>query len=74
MQLYKSRRGKNSGVEGYQLGEDYIMVWFKSGKVYKYTYKSAGIKMIETMRELALANKGLSTFISRKNPPYESKS
>jgi len=71
---YKSKSGKNSGIKSYQPGKDYIVVLFKSGEIYKYTYASAGIKTIETMKKLAAANKGLSTFISRENPSYESKS
>lgn len=58
----------------YQSGKDYIIVQFKSGEVYKYTYASAGNETIETMKKLAADNVGLSTFISQHNPPYENKS
>ena len=74
MQPYKSKSGKNSGVARYQAGKDFIIVQFKSGEVYKYTNASAGIEVIEKMKKLAAANNGLSTFISQKNPSYESKS
>ncbi len=74
MQPYKSNSGKDSGVAAYQSRKDYILVLFKSGELYKYTYSSAGNKTIETMKKLASANKGLSTFISQKDPRYESKS
>jgi hypothetical protein len=73
MQPYKSKSGKDSGVAGYQAGKDYIIVEFKTGELYKYTYFSAGSKVIKTMKELALANRGLSSFISREQPSYESK-
>ena len=73
MQAYKSKSGKDSGVVGYKAGSDFIIVQFKSGDIYKYTYSSAGIKTIEEMKKLASGNNGLSTFISREDPPYESK-
>lgn len=73
MKPYKSKSGKHSGVVSYQPGRDYIIVRFESGELYKYTNASAGISAIETMKKLALNNRGLSSFISREQPPYESK-
>ena len=73
MQPYKSKSGKSSGVIAYQTGKDYIIVLFESGEHYKYNYASAGKTIIEKMKKLAEANNGLSTFISREDPPYESK-
>ena len=73
MKPYKSKSGKHSGVVSYQEGKDYIIVRVESGELYKYTNASAGVSAIETMKKLAAANHGLSTFISRKQPPYESK-
>jgi hypothetical protein len=71
MEPYKSKSGKDSGVVGYELGNDYIIVEFKTGDVYKYTYESAGIEIIEEMKRRAKANNGLSTFISQDDPPYK---
>jgi hypothetical protein len=73
MQPYKSKSGKTSGVAAYQAGNDYIIVKFRSDEVYKYTYSSAGKAAIEKMKKLAALNKGLSSFISKQNPPYESR-
>ena len=73
MQAYKSKSGKDSGVAAFKNGTDYIVVQFKSGQIYKYTYGSAGAEAIEKMKQLALDNKGLSSFISREDPRYESK-
>jgi hypothetical protein len=70
MTPYKSKSGKYSGVTAYQIGRDYIAVQFNHSEVYKYTYSSAGKAVIEKMKSLALANKGLSTYISRHQPPY----
>jgi hypothetical protein len=73
MQRYKSKRGKDSGVAAFKISDDYIIVQFVGGETYKYTYASANEETIEEMKQLALANEGLSSFISRENPPYESK-
>jgi hypothetical protein len=64
MEKYLNRDG-NSGVTGYEIGTDGISVQFNHNAVYLYTYKSAGKKVIEKMKELAVAGKGLSTYISR---------
>lgn len=72
MQLYKNISG-NSGVVAYEAGDHYIKVKFKSGEIYNYTYKSAGKGVIEEMKALAKSGNGLSTYISRNNPPFEEK-
>ena len=64
MQGYKDIGG-DSGVVAYKIGPDSIIVRFKEGTVYLYTYASAGSRMIETMKKLAAKGKGLSTYISR---------
>lgn len=71
MTRYRSKSGKNSGVTGFNIGEDYIVVQFNFEQEYKYTYKSAGASVIEKMKTLAEKQKGLSTFISRNDPLYE---
>lgn len=76
MRPYINRSGK-SGVLAFEIGADYILVEFKSGKerYYRYTYASAGKNAIETMKELALAGEGLNSFISSKatQPKYSEK-
>ena len=66
--------GKNSGVSAYEIGAESITVQFSSGAVYLYTYKSAGSSNIEKMKLLAVAGKGLNSFIMRNvRKGYESK-
>lgn len=65
MPRYKNLEG-NSGVSAYQIGSDSIAVAFGPDDIYLYTYASAGKKMIEKMKKLAIAGKGLSTYISQK--------
>ena len=72
MPLYNSRSEKQSGVTSYKAGKDFIEVQF-DGWLYTYTYASAGKKAIEEMKKHAVANEGLSTFISKNHPPYERK-
>lgn len=68
---YTSASGKLSGVTGYILGEDYIVVKFRNSEIYTYSYVSAGKEMVEEMKKLAEQQEGLSTFISRHQPGNE---
>jgi hypothetical protein len=65
MQPYGNRNGE-SGVRYYELGEQSSTVTFSGGDTYRYTYRSAGRQNVETMKKLAQAGQGLSTFISRE--------
>lgn len=65
MQRYANRSGE-SGVVAYEIGAGSITVEFVGGDRYLYTDESAGVAKIAKMRELALAGRGLSTFISRQ--------
>ena len=64
MRRYANLSG-DSGVVAYRIGQDFIEVRFKDGGTYVYTHASAGPRHVEAMKELALAGKGLSTYISR---------
>lgn len=73
MERYKNLGG-GSGVSAYEIGADSITVQFSSSAVYRYTNKSAGSRNIEKMKSLALAGKGLNSYIKRYvNKRYESK-
>ena len=63
MQRYKNMSG-DSGVIAYEIRDDGIEVQFRDDHVYLYTTQSAGYENIETMKKLAIAGRGLSTFIS----------
>ncbi len=62
MERYNNLNG-DSGVAAYEIGDDSIKVEFRDGHIYLYTYQSAGRENIERMKELAIAGRGLSTFI-----------
>lgn len=61
---YLNKEG-HSGVTGYEVTANSITVEFNHDAIYRYTYKSAGKKAIEKMKELAQAGRGLSTYISQ---------
>ena len=71
MERYKNLNG-DSGVTNFEIGTDWIKVWFN--KWYLYTYASAGSSNIEEMKKLAVAGRGLNSFIKKNvNKSYASK-
>ena len=68
------RISPDAGVTEYEIGDDFVRVRFKEPAIYKYTTASAGEGSIATMKALAIAGKGLSTYIAQNRPPYESRS
>ncbi len=58
-------KNKVSGVLSYDYGDDYIVVTFKRGGTYKYTYESAGASHIDSMKVLADNGDGLNTYINK---------
>jgi hypothetical protein len=55
----------DSGVVGYEIGDDFIKVQFSTGAIYLYTYQSAGVANIEHMKVLAQNGEGLNSFINK---------
>ena len=64
MELYRDIN-RDSGVAAYEIGPDFIRVQFNYGSVYLYTYASAGQQNVLQMKILALAGKGLNSFIDK---------
>ena len=64
MQRYNNRSGE-SGVVAYAIATGAITVEFAGGDRYLYTEQSAGEANVARMHRLALAGRGLSTFISQ---------
>ncbi len=64
MQIYQNL-GRDSGVDAYEAGANYILVRFKTGDTYKYNYNSAGASHIEKMKNLAAAGSGLNSYINK---------
>jgi hypothetical protein len=77
MTLYGNRSGE-SGVRAFEEGDDWIMIEFvadspSAERFYRYTNASAGAAAVFEMKRLAAAGEGLSTYVARNNPDYESK-
>ena len=64
MERYKNLGG-NSNVIAYEIGIDFITVEFSDKSRYLYNYQSAGSENIEQMKKLAVAGRGLNSFINR---------
>jgi len=62
MKSYKNVSGKST-VAMYELAKDFVTVRFASQEVYRYSNQSAGRENVGKMKVLALAGKGLGTFI-----------
>lgn len=65
MENYLNKSG-NSPITHYEIGSDYIIVRFKGGKDYTYSYTGkAGKASVDLMKTLALKGSGLSAFITK---------
>lgn len=62
MKKYKNLSGK-SAVAAFEIAKDYMKVGFTSHDVYRYSNQSVGNDNLKQMKTLALAGKGLGTFI-----------
>jgi hypothetical protein len=69
MTRYKNISG-DSGVLSYTLAPDLIRIKFVDGRIYIYSYATAGEENVETMKRLAKAGQGLTTFINERKPGY----
>jgi hypothetical protein len=65
MEQYKHNNSGTHGVEFYEIENDDIIVQYIDGRIYRYTYASAGKEHIEKMKELAIAGAGLTTYINQ---------
>lgn len=65
----------DSSVLAYELGANFIIIQFKTGrwKFYKYTDSSCGSFNIAEMKRLAVVGDGLNEYIVRNKIAYESK-
>jgi hypothetical protein len=74
MEQYKKNNSGTSGVEFYEIENDDIVVQFVDGRIYRYSYASAGKENVEKMKQLAIAGVGLTTYINQYvRDKYESK-
>jgi hypothetical protein len=69
MQSYSSR-GNRSGVTGYEIGEDFIIIQIMNRMNYKYTYASCTKQHVDKMISCANNQMGLGTYLSKYSPAY----
>ena len=72
MNIYKDLSGR-SAIAGYDIKPGAIVIEFRSGAIYTYSYGSAGAETVDEMIRLALAGRGLATFVSRNKPHFSTK-
>jgi hypothetical protein len=65
MERYKNLGG-NSDVIAYEIENESIAVQFNDSAIYLYNYRSAGEVNIEKMKTLAVAGRGLNSFIMKQ--------
>lgn len=61
-----ANRGGDSGVVGFELTANGIIVHFYDGGVYLYGSRRPGPRHVSRMRKLALAGEGLNGYINRE--------
>lgn len=65
MQRYQDLSG-DSGVAAFELRPRAIIIAFKDGDRYLYDDTAPGEAHVEAMKELALAGRGLATYINQR--------
>jgi hypothetical protein len=69
MQPYLDKSG-TSGITAFEIGDDYINLEFKGGRVYRYDTAKPGAEHVANMKNLALKGEDLATYVNqhvRKN-------
>lgn len=64
MVLYRNLGG-NSNIHAFLIGTEFIDVQFNGGKIYRYSYYSAGKEKVEQMKRLARQGQGLNSYIMK---------
>jgi hypothetical protein len=64
MERYRNRSG-DAGILAYASGPDWIRLRFSRGDTYEYTSDTVGAANLKSMKRLAHAGKGLTTFINQ---------
>ena len=64
MTEYRNENG-NSGIVGFEIGDDYIDVQFKNGGIYRYKESIIGRLQFLNMQAAAMLGSGLNGIINR---------
>ena len=63
MERYENLGG-DSGIAGYECGNDFIRVFFKDDSIYLFNSRRPGFYPVEKMIKLAQRGEGLNAFIN----------
>lgn len=63
MEKYEDKE-RRLEISSFEMGKDYIWVGYSTGRVYEFTYTSAGSKYVEKMKLLAISGRDLEDFIT----------
>jgi hypothetical protein len=63
--------GEQTPIKGYDYRSNYITVYFKNDSIYHYSVASCGEDHIANMKSVALAQRGLNTYITENMPRHE---
>jgi hypothetical protein len=64
MTSYASSNG-NSGVTGYEIRDNAILIEFRHGGKYLYDYDTTGSEHVEEMKSRAVEGHGLASYINK---------
>jgi hypothetical protein len=64
MKRYRNISG-NSGILAYEIAPGFIKIKFADGGVYVYDHRKPGKRHVEAMKKLAVAGKGLATYVNQ---------
>jgi hypothetical protein len=64
MERYRNPSG-TSGIRAYEIGPEFICIWWDEEKPFTYTYKSVGRVHVEEMKRLAKRGSHLNAYINR---------
>jgi len=65
MERYKGKLNHPTGVSGYEIGDQYIILEFEDKDQYMYNYTHPGKEHVEKMKRLAQIGSGLNTYVSK---------
>ncbi len=63
--MKKYKGSGNAGVSAYNIIDEGIILKFKDGSAYLYDYIKPGKEDVENMKILAIAGKGLTTYVNK---------
>lgn len=58
-------RSENSGVSGFEITNNGIILEFKDGRTYLYDNSKPGTDHVENMKTLALSGRGLTSYVNQ---------